>query len=115
RFGGLITTTLGLFTLFFGATAMVSELRDALNTIWRVPEDTTSSQVRSMFNLVGERVVSLAIVLAVGVLLLASLIVHSWIADAGRYLSWAGVPPEILVRAVSGVSSFLIVTGLIIL
>jgi membrane protein len=114
-FGGLAATTLGLFTLAFGATAMVSELRDSLNTIWRVPEDTATSQVRSIFNFVGERLVSLAIVLGVGVLLLASLVVHSWISEAGQRMSWAGVPPETLVHAVSGVISFLIVTSLIIL
>jgi membrane protein len=112
-FGGLAATTLGLFTLFFGATAMVSELRDSLNTIWKVPEDTTSGRVRSMFNMAGERLVSFTIVLGVGFLLLASLIVHAWISDAGQYLSFAGVPPTALVRAVSGVISFLIVTGLL--
>lgn len=34
---GLVATLVGLGTLFFGATAVVNELRDALNTIWRVP------------------------------------------------------------------------------
>src|SRR5438477_10548424 len=44
---GIIATVFGLATLFFGGTAVVSELRDALNTIWRVPEDTISSRTRS--------------------------------------------------------------------
>src|SRR5713226_2632745 len=47
---GIAATVLGLVTLFFGATAVVSELRDALNMIWKVPEDTTCSRVRSMLN-----------------------------------------------------------------
>lgn len=51
--GGKAATVFGLFVLFFGATSMVSELRDSLNTIWRVPEDSTSSRFRSMINIVG--------------------------------------------------------------
>jgi len=114
-FGGFAATALGLFTLFFGATAMISELRDSLNTIWKVPIDTTSGHVRSMVNLAGERLVSFAIVLGVGVFLLASLVVHSWITETGQHLSSVGAPPYLLVRAVSGVISFLIVTGLVAL
>jgi membrane protein len=111
-FGGFVATTLGLFTLFFGATAMVSELRDSLNTIWKVPIDTTTGHVRSIVNMAGERLVSFAIVLGVGFLLLGSLFVHSWISDAGQYLSPVGAPPYLLVRAVSGATSFLMVTAL---
>src|SRR3954449_9373315 len=37
---GMIAGALGLATLFFGATSAVTELRDAMNTIWRVPEGT---------------------------------------------------------------------------
>ena len=61
---GIVATLLGLGTIFFGATAVVTELRDALNTIWRVPEDTDSSRARSLFNLVKERLLSFALVLA---------------------------------------------------
>src|SRR5580704_19538113 len=49
---GLVATVLGLVTLFFGASAAVHELRDALNTIWRVRSDTTCSRTRGLFNLV---------------------------------------------------------------
>src|SRR3954463_6905352 len=51
---GLFATVFGLATLFFGGTAVVSELRDALNTIWRVPEDTVSSHGRTLFNMAKE-------------------------------------------------------------
>src|SRR4051794_11994771 len=47
---GLIASMLGLATLFFGGTSAVTELRDALNTIWRVPDATQSSHARSLFN-----------------------------------------------------------------
>ena len=34
---GLIATLAGLITLFLGATGVVAELRDALNTIYEIP------------------------------------------------------------------------------
>ena len=40
---GVIATAVGLATLFFGATAVISEMQDALNTIWRVQDRATSS------------------------------------------------------------------------
>ena len=95
---GIAATVLGLVTVFFAASAVVSELRDAMNTIWRVPEDTTSSTVRSIFNLVKERLVSFALVLASGLFLVASLIVNAWIFAAGTYLNSGAAPPEPLFR-----------------
>src|SRR5579863_6210680 len=61
---GIAATLLGLITVFFAASAVVSELKDAMNTVWRVPEDNTSSTVRSIFNVVKERLLSFALVLA---------------------------------------------------
>jgi membrane protein len=109
---GIIATFFGLATLFFGATAVVSELRDALNTIWRVPEDTLSSATRSAFNLVKERLLSFVLVLAVGVFLLLSLIVTTWVAAASAYLSWLVSPPLRLIQTVEWAISFLLVTAL---
>src|SRR6266852_4961788 len=77
---GIVATLLGLVTLFFGATAVVTELRDALNTIWRVPEDTASSRARSIFNLAKQRLLSFALVLGGGLFLLTSAIVNTWIS-----------------------------------
>jgi uncharacterized BrkB/YihY/UPF0761 family membrane protein len=83
---GIATILLGLVPLFIGATAAVSELKAALNTIWRVPDDTTCSTVRSMFNVVIERFLSFALVLGAGLFLLLSLMVNAWISAAGRHL-----------------------------
>jgi len=109
---GIAATVLGLVTVFFAASAVVSELRDAMNTIWRVPEDTTSSTVRSLFNLVKDRLLSFALVLASGLFLVASLIVNTWIFAAGRYLNSGAAPPEALVQTTDWVVSFVVVTVL---
>src|SRR5947209_829179 len=64
---GMIATVLGLATLFFGGTSAVTELKDALNTIWQVPGDTKSSHARSLFNILLQRLYSFAVVLGAGV------------------------------------------------
>ena len=109
---GIAATVLGLATVFFAASAVVSELRDAMNTIWRVPEDTTSTTVRSIFNLVKDRLLSFALVLASGLFLVASLIVNAWIFAAGKYLNSGAAPPEALVRTTDWGVSFVVVTVL---
>lgn len=109
---GITATVLGLVTLFFSATAVVSELKDALNTIWKVPEDTTCSRVRSMLNLVTERLLSFALVLGAGLFLLASLIMNMWISAAGQYLNSVAAPPRALIQTADWVVSFAVVTVL---
>jgi membrane protein len=110
--GGIAATVFGLATVLFAASAVVSELRDAMNTIWRVPEDTTSSTARSIFNLVKERLLCFALVLASGLFLVVSLIVNAWIFAAGKYLNAGIMPPTALVQTTDWVVSFVVITVL---
>ena len=107
---GIAATVLGLVTVFFASSAVVSELRDAMNTIWRVPEDTTSSAAWSIFNLVKDRLVSFVLVLASGLFLETSLIVNAWIFAAGTYLNSGSAPPEALVQTTDWVVTFVVIT-----
>ena len=91
------------------SSAVVSELSD---TTWRVPEDTTSSTVRSIFNLVKERLLSFALVLASGLFLVLSLIVNAWIFAAGKYLNSGVAPPAALLQTTDWVVSFVVLTVL---
>jgi membrane protein len=109
---GIVATLLGVVTLFFGATAVITELRDALNTIWRVPADIASSRARSIFNLVKERLHSFALVLGGGLFLLTSLIVTTWISAAGKYLSSVATPPRALILTADWLVSFVLITAL---
>jgi membrane protein len=108
----IAATVLGLVTVFFAASAVVSELRDAMNTIWQVREDTTSSTVRSIFNLVKDRLLSFALVLASGLFLVVSLIVNAWVFGAGKYLNWGAALPEALVQTADWVVTFVVLTVL---
>jgi|SRR5271165_1403236 len=107
---GTAATVLGLLTVFFASSAVVSELRDAMNTIWRIPEDTTSSAVRSTFNVVKDRLLCFVLVLASGLFLIVSLIVNTWIFAAGKYLNSGVAPPEALIQATDWVLSFVVLT-----
>jgi membrane protein len=111
RPSGIAAILLGLVPLFVGSTAAVSELKGALNTIWRVPDDRTCSTVRSMFNVVKERVLSFALVLGAGLFLLVSLIVNAWISAAGGYLN-SIAPPPALIQIADWVVSFVAITAL---
>jgi membrane protein len=102
---------LGLVPLFIGSTAAVSELKSALNTIWRVPDDAACSAVRSMFNVVKERFLSFALVLGAGLFLLVSVIVNTWISAAGSYLK-SMAPPPALIQTVDWIVSFVVITVL---
>ena len=109
---GIAATVLALVTAFFAASAVVSELRDAMNTIWRVPEDHDSSTIRSIFNLVKDRLLSFALVLASSSLLVLSLLVNAWIFAAGTYLNSGAAPSQALVQATDWLVSFVVVTVL---
>jgi membrane protein len=78
---GLLATVLGLGTLLFAAIGVVVQLKDALNTVWEVGE----TPGHGLWHFMRSYVVSLAAVLALGFLLLISLIVTAGLAAFGKY------------------------------
>lgn len=71
---GTIATILGFLALLFGATGVVTQLKDALNTIWEVEEKKEGGGIRGFIK---DRMMSLAMILAIGFLLLVSLVVSA--------------------------------------
>src|SRR5579872_2509928 len=108
---GILATIAGLLTLLFGASGVLLELRDALNTIWEIPQ-RERPMLRSLIQIVKERLFSFALVLAIGFLLLVSLLVNAWIAAAGAYFSELLPMPEPVLEVLSVVVSFAVITGL---
>ncbi len=78
---GLLATIIALVTLLFGASGVFVELRGSLNTIWDAPPRRSST----WRNYVTQRLVSFATVLALGFLLLASLILSAAITMAEKF------------------------------
>lgn len=74
---GVLSVTIGIAVLLFGATTVFVQLQSSLNRIWKVDGPAQGSV---LWLLVKERLLSLAMVLAVGFLLLVSLVVSAAVA-----------------------------------
>ena len=73
---GVVAAAFGMLTLLFGASGVLIELRDALNTIWEVPTPALSGR-RMLSGFIKERLFSFALVLAVRFILVVSLAVSA--------------------------------------
>lgn len=77
----VIATLIGFFTLLLGATGVVGELQDSLNTIWNV-ENKNSGGLTGMLR---QRLLSLGMILGIGFLLLVSLVVSAGLTGVASY------------------------------
>jgi len=79
-------TIIGVITFFLGATGAFLELQTALNAIWRVKPKASADFLRA---LVIDRLISFGLVVAVGFLLLTSLLVSAGLAALDKYMGQA--------------------------
>jgi len=77
-------TIVGVITLLIGATTVFAELQSALDRIWRAP---AAAQSEGIVALVRARLLSFGLILAVGFLLLVSLVVSVAVSALGNW--WA--------------------------
>jgi len=110
--GNVIATLFSVLTLALGATSVVVELQDALNFIWHVPTGQGKTKLAGIASLVKQRFYSLVMVLAVGFLLLVSLVISAWIAAMGESFGAKLPIPESGLHAISFLISFLVITFL---
>ena len=103
---GLLATVVGLVLLVVGATTVFAELQDALDRIWGVPERLRKS---GWLTLVRARLMAFGMILALGFLLIVSLVTSAMIAAMGRsfdpvFGGWQGV-----IEAGNAIGGFLLV------
>jgi membrane protein len=105
---GLVATLISLVVVIIGASGVFSELRSALNKLWDI-RPKSSSGISSFIH---ERLMSYGMVLAIGFLLLVSLVLSAVLAAVGHF--WAGLLPlpEIALSAINFLISF---AGVVIL
>lgn len=108
---GIIATAFSILTLLFGASAVLIELRDALNTIWEVPTPELSG-LKKISGFIKERLFSFALVLAIGFVLVVSLAVSAWVAAVGAWSASILPAQEIVLHTANFVVSFVIIAGL---
>lgn len=108
RGSGLIATIIGLVSLVITASGVFGEMQSALNAIWRAKPggDTVTQLVRA-------RLTSLGLVVALGFLLLVSLVVGAAIAALGNALGQIMPFTELLLHMLNTAIS-LAMLGLII-
>jgi membrane protein len=93
---GTLAAALGVITLLFGVTGVVGELQDSLNTIWNVKVKESASVAA----IVKHRLISFAMVLGIGFLLLVSLILSAVLTSATNYAGqWMEIPDPFLTLA----------------
>ncbi|MBV9265573.1 MAG: YihY/virulence factor BrkB family protein [Acidobacteriaceae bacterium] len=108
---GIIATILGLVTLLFSASGVVIELRDALNLIWERPTVTTSG-LGIITAYIKQRLFSFAFVLAVGFLLIISLVISAWISGFAALSGSVGPLETVLMHALNALVGFVVIAGL---
>ncbi|KAA5542653.1 YihY/virulence factor BrkB family protein [Roseiconus nitratireducens] len=92
-----------------GATGVVAAIQDSLNRVWSVIPDPESSSVAHFLT---KRLLSLAMIMGLGFLLLVSLIVSTVLAQIGEKLTaWAGIDAssaDLINHSVQAVATFVI-------
>jgi membrane protein len=101
---GIVAAILGVGTLLFAAVGVVVQLKDALNTVWEVEPPKQGG----LWAFLRTYVVSLAGVLAVGFLLLVSLLLTAVLSASGKYV--APYLPEAALHVVGSALSFGVIT-----
>ncbi len=108
---GLIATITGIALLVFASTRLFVQLQKALNQIWGRPPETPSGLGQQAWRQMEKRLLSFALVVLVGLLLVASVIASTVVSMAGEEAArWVAVP-QYLIRALDAVAISLLVAG----
>ncbi len=85
---GLIATILSLVVLILSATSLFGQLQSSLDTIWGVE----AKPGRGILGVLKDRLLSFAVVVGIGFLLLVSLVVSAGLAAIGKLLTPESLP-----------------------
>jgi membrane protein len=107
--GGVVAAVVAFVVWFFGASGVFTQLQSALNTIWRVPGQRSSSGILPILR---DRLFSFLLVCGTILLLLVSLIVSAILSGIhGKLSGW--IPQwEVLAEVSNFVLSFILITVL---
>ena len=103
---GWWATLVALVTLFLGATGVFAQLQDSLNTVWNLRRKPG----RQVSRFVKVRLVSFAMVLGIGFVLLVSLVINAGLSALGKYMSGLIPGQEVLWQIINFLVSIGVVT-----
>jgi membrane protein len=99
---GILPSLAGFLAMLFGATTVFAQMQNSLNAIWSVAPRPTRS---SVFIYIKGRLLSLAVVLGIGFVLLVSLLLSVLVRALVVFAQeWLPVPPALLLGMDSVVS-----------
>lgn len=86
-------TLISFVGIVIGATGVVAALQAALNQVWEVKPDPDRSSIKDFFS---KRLISFAMILGLGFLLLVSLVISSILSAISNWIGIAGIMGEII-------------------
>jgi membrane protein len=105
---GILGTTIGVLTFLLLITGAVVELQDDLNIIWKVKPPASYG----VMDFIRTRLVSFALVLGIGFLLLVSLVVDTGVSALGSFLEARFSGATVILHFVNSLVAFAIATVL---
>jgi membrane protein len=103
---GIVGMTIGVVTFLLLVTGAVVELQDDLNIIWRAKPPASYG----IMGFIRTRLVSLALVLGIGFLLLVSLIIDTGLSAVGSYLEANFSGATVILRFLNSLVAFAVAT-----
>ncbi|MDB6114244.1 MAG: ribonuclease, partial [Lacunisphaera sp.] len=104
-----LATTVGIVLVIVGATTVFAQLQESLNAIWGVRTRPSKS---GWAVLILHRLVSFAMVLTIGFVLLVSLILTTFLTSALGHFSGAAVSSPVLMKLTDLGVGLVVITGL---
>jgi membrane protein len=104
---GIFATIVGIVTLLVTASGVFGEMQSALNAIWK-----TKSKGTTLSRLVRARAASLGLVVALGFILLVSLVVSTVLTAFGTYLNSVLPFGQIILVVLNGIVSLALISFL---
>lgn len=105
---GVISLSLGMLTIFIGATSVFAELQRNIDVIWGVSPDKQNG----VWWFVKIRLLSFALIIGVGFLLIVSLVVSAGIAAMAAFWGSLFERWEVLLQLLNAIVSFAVITAL---
>ncbi|MGF9762712.1 YihY/virulence factor BrkB family protein [Microvirga sp. 0TCS3.31] len=103
---GIVGMTIGIITFLLLVTGAVVELQDDLNIIWKAKPPASYG----VMSFIRTRLISLALVLGIGFLLLVSLVIDTGVTAVGSYLEANFSGATIILRFLNSLVAFAVAT-----